>query len=64
MPRRNTRPQAKKWAARKKARMQAKAKPQRRLGIITHRHGDTMGILLAVISSGMARAISPTQPPR
>lgn len=37
MPRKHARPAEKKAAARRKAKMAAKAKPQRRVGIIAHR---------------------------
>lgn len=53
MPRKNTRPAAKKAAAEKKARMAAKSKPQRRVGIVAHHTRGTSGVLLAALAAGL-----------
>lgn len=55
MPRKNPRPAAKKQAARKKAKMAAKAKPQRKTGVIAHHSGGTAGLLLAAMAAGLLK---------
>lgn len=58
MPRKNARPAAKKAAARKKARMAAKANPRRHIGTIAHAPaGMAMhGALIAALAGAAARS--------
>lgn len=57
MPRKNPRPQAKKWAARKKVRMAKKAASKRRVGMIAHHHPKDLSLAaLALMVSRISRS--------
>ncbi|MCA0856173.1 hypothetical protein [Phaeobacter italicus] len=55
MPRKNARPAAKKLAAKRKAKMAAKAKPQRRVAIVSHHARGSSGVLLAAMAAGLLK---------
>lgn len=53
MPRKNARPAARKMAARKKAKMEARSKQQRRTWGASARGSAATGVLLAAVAAGI-----------